>query len=177
MKKNRENAAYCQEQILRLQGTRFFSSLPPIALKELRDALLAVAEGPDQARSIVTKWLTGHSDYPTPADIYDIGRQLKQEAILKAVLPDACSLCRESPGYIRVTQILPDGIYKGEERTAMAPCQCPRGHAIAAAFAQQKAEEEPVSGLKRAATTGKVEALGTTPREMPLVFPKRRKEA
>jgi len=142
MKSTDENVSFCGKQVSRLQGTRFFDNLSTAALSELRSAIVGASVNQAQAEAIVTVWLSEHSEYPTPADIYAIGRTMNAPAVASAtMLPGPCERCAEIPGYIRVTYTVNRGVFAGETRDGLVLCGCARGKAMGEAALRVKASD------------------------------------
>lgn len=125
---NPANRQFIQQQIKRISGTQFFDQLDEEAKKELARALLSAADCQEQAREIVTEWhKQGNTRYPTPGDLYVIGRQLQDPGPAPPP-PAPCDDCRDTPGWVRVTlQILPPSVFAGETRQSLVPCSCGLG--------------------------------------------------
>jgi len=137
-----QNRAFCARQIGRLQGTRFFDNLATEALCELRTALLTAAVSQAQAEAIVTVWLSEHPEYPTPADIYAIGRTMNASAVASSTtLPAPCERCAEIPGYIHEDRTKTTGTHAGETYSCLMLCNCARGKAMGEAALRFKASD------------------------------------
>ena len=128
MEPTKENLRFCNRQIERLQGLHFFDTLSQAAIQELTKALLLADQNQAQAEMFISGWLAEHSEYPTPADIYQAARELTRNT--NPALPEPCELCNEIPGYIRIEQEIKTGVFAGETRSALALCSCPRGKAL-----------------------------------------------
>jgi hypothetical protein len=63
-----ENLWFCEEQILRLEVTRFYDRLTLVGKQELRDALCDSASSKTAAELRVTTWIRLNKDCPSGAD-------------------------------------------------------------------------------------------------------------
>lgn len=113
-------------------GLNFFPAKEPAALKELSNALLRAAGSPEQAARIVSAWIETNTDRPTPADFIRIAHEMNESV----ALPAPCENCAPLNGYVLVERIVKSGMFVGERRSAVDPCACPLGRALAAKAAE-----------------------------------------
>ncbi len=69
-------------QIIRLSGLPFFAQLlesDKAGAKELQVALREACRDDQHASETVSRWLRGHSQLPTPADLYSSAREVAEE--------------------------------------------------------------------------------------------------
>jgi hypothetical protein len=118
-----ENLRFCERQIERLQGLRFFGVLEDYALKELREALLAAADQ-KEVQTIIDYWLRSNTSCPTPADLRAIARNI-HESIGPA--PKGCERCASFGGFVPCEGIRTTGVFAGQTYSGMVPCDCALG--------------------------------------------------
>jgi hypothetical protein len=143
MKASKENEYFCSKQIERLQGLEFWATLSDTAIKELVTALMNNAISQAQAEMMVSTWLAENLERPRPAHFHRMGKQMNHQPPPETTLPPPCDACRQFDGRIMISFTIATGsIRDGETATALAPCCCPRGRALAAGEARYKAEQE-----------------------------------
>lgn len=125
MENNTKNSECCDKLIERFQSLNYFNTLTAVSIKILSDTLLYACTGQAQAEMLVNTWIAEHADYPKPADINRMAREMN-----RFTLAPPCRWCKEIPGYVHVTQKVKTGPYEGEERDAVDFCKCPRGDAL-----------------------------------------------